>query len=100
VASGSDERRALDGNAVAGALHEVFDQDVTTAVRTCQGCGAASVLGAHRAYRALGLVLRCPSCGDVALTIVTIGEHRRARIAGELVLDLPLSPPPPGDLPA
>jgi hypothetical protein len=88
-----DERRALDGNGVAGELFDAFEQDVTTALRTCQGCREATMLGAHRAYRSVGLVLRCPGCGEVALTIVTVGVHRHVRIAGELILDLPGDPP-------
>jgi ribosomal protein S27AE len=87
-----DEGRALDGNGVAAGLYDVFEQDVTTAVRTCQGCGEATMLGAHRAYRSAGVVLRCPSCGEVALTIVTAGARRHVRIAGELILDLPGDP--------
>ncbi len=34
----------LDGNAMAGALGEVFAVDVTAAVGRCDGCGAVAVL--------------------------------------------------------
>jgi len=33
----------LDGNAMAGALGEVFAVDVTAAVGRCDGCGAVGV---------------------------------------------------------
>jgi uncharacterized protein DUF6510 len=59
----------IDGNGVAGLLGEIAAVEVTTMVRTCQGCGARNAIGAHRAYRGAGIVLRCPSCGAVAATI-------------------------------
>ena len=34
------EALRLDGNAAAGLLGEVFAGEVTTAVGTCDGCGA------------------------------------------------------------
>jgi hypothetical protein len=42
----------LDGNAVAGSLHEVFAVEMTTAIGTCGGCGAAGPVGAAHLYRA------------------------------------------------
>jgi hypothetical protein len=59
-----------DGNALAGLLGGVFAADITTVVRRCASCGDASPLGAHRLFRAAGVVLRCPSCDDVALRAV------------------------------
>ena len=39
----------LDGNAVAGLLGEVFAAEMTSALETCDGCGATHALGAvHR----------------------------------------------------
>ena len=32
--------RMLDGNAVAGLLEEVFAVEMTSAIATCDGCGA------------------------------------------------------------
>ncbi|HWT92633.1 MAG TPA: DUF6510 family protein [Solirubrobacteraceae bacterium] len=66
----SDDADHQDGNALAGLLSGVFAADITTVVRRCAFCGDASPLGAHRLYRAAGLVLRCPSCSDVALRAV------------------------------
>jgi uncharacterized protein DUF6510 len=60
----------LDGNAVAGLLQEVFAVEMTTAIGTCNGCGAAEPVGAVRVYQGAGIVLRCPHCDDALLKIV------------------------------
>jgi Family of unknown function (DUF6510) len=62
--------RMVDGNAVAGLLHEVFAVEMTTAVGTCSGCGAADAIGAVHVYRGAGVVLRCPHCDNVLAKIV------------------------------
>ena len=59
-----------DGNGTAGLLQQVFAAEVTSARRVCQSCGADNAIGAHRAYRSAGVVLRCPHCDDIAATIV------------------------------
>ena len=64
-----------DGNGVAGLLAEVLAVDATSMARTCQACGDEQPVGAHRAYHGAGVVLRCPSCGAVA---VRIAEHGNA----------------------
>ncbi len=61
--------RHLDGNALAGLLAEIAGADMTTVMRACQSCGDRRALGEHRAYRSAGVVLRCPTCQDVALVI-------------------------------
>jgi hypothetical protein len=66
----------LDGNGIAGLLAEVFGADVSAVRRTCQSCAATRAVGAHRAYRGAGAVLRCPACGDVAARFAVLpGEH-------------------------
>jgi hypothetical protein len=68
----------LDGNAIAGALHEVFGAEMTTAAGTCRTCGKASLLAEVRVYaRAPGSVARCPHCGAVVFVIVAVGEETR-----------------------
>src|SRR3989442_14506774 len=52
------DKLMLDGNAVAGLLQEVFAVEMTTAVGTCEGCGAAGPVGAVHVYRGAGIVLR------------------------------------------
>ena len=65
----------LDGNAVAGLLREVFAVEMTTAVGTCNGCGATNEVGAVRVFRGAGVVLRCPNC-DTALVKIVRGDAR------------------------
>ena len=64
-----DELR-LDGNAVAGLLQEVFAVEITTAIGTCDGCGANEAIGAIHVYRGAGIVMRCPHCDNALVTIV------------------------------
>jgi len=59
----------IDGNGVAGLLAEIAGAEMTTVARTCQSCGERHMIGEHHAYRAAGVVLRCPSCDDVAVVI-------------------------------
>jgi hypothetical protein len=79
-----DSALTLDGNALAGLLADVFGgAEVTTALRGCASCGQHHPIGEHRLYRGPGHVLRCPGCGDVALTLVeTTDGHRTVRFSG------------------
>ena len=60
----------LDGNAVAGLLQEVFAAEMTTAIGTCNACGAKEAVGALHVFRGAGIVMRCPHCGNALVTIV------------------------------
>ncbi|HUK98102.1 MAG TPA: DUF6510 family protein [Gaiellaceae bacterium] len=60
----------LDGNSVAGLLHEIFGTDMTPALGTCGNCGVDEPLGAMHAYRSAGVVLRCPHCNHMLVKIV------------------------------
>jgi Zn finger protein HypA/HybF involved in hydrogenase expression len=60
----------LDGNAVAGVLQEVFAVEMTTAIGTCNACGANEPVGALHVFRGAGIVMRCPHCDSVLMTIV------------------------------
>jgi len=69
---------ALDGNAIAGQLYEVFGIEMTTAIGTCAQCGARAPVAELVVYlRAPGTVARCRTCGSVLMVIVT-----RREIAG------------------
>lgn len=64
----------LDGNAIAGSLQEVFGAEMTTAVGTCDGCGATAPVAELAVYmRAPGIVARCRRCDTVLIVLVTIG---------------------------
>ncbi len=62
----------IDGNGIANLLGEVAGTEMTAVLRTCQSCGDRRAIGEHRAYRAAGVVVRCPNCQDIA---VVIGVH-------------------------
>jgi hypothetical protein len=94
----SEDAIWLDGNALAGVLAEVFATDMTEAVRHCRACGARSALGAHRAYRGAGVVLRCPVCHDLALRLGFLPDRHTVHLTGAWRLDVPrpreaLTPP-------
>jgi hypothetical protein len=59
---------ALDGNAVAGLLQEIWGGDVTAATGVCAHCGNAAAVGTLVAYvYAPGIVLRCRVCASVVV---------------------------------
>ena len=64
------DKLMLDGNAVAGLLQEVFAVEMTTANGTCNACGATKPVGALHVFRGAGIVMRCPHCDEVLVTIV------------------------------
>lgn len=72
----------LDGNAVAGLLQEVFAVEMTTANGTCNACGATNPVGALRVFRGAGVVMRCPDCDEVMVTIVRGDAHVSIGFAG------------------
>jgi len=81
----------LDGNGVAGLLGEVFGAEVTAVVRACGSCGTEAPVGAHRAYRGAGVVLRCPGCGDVAIRIAQLPDRNVVLVRGSWSIELPRS---------
>ncbi|GAA3336365.1 DUF6510 family protein [Amorphoplanes nipponensis] len=89
---------AVDGNAMAGDLRELFAVDVTTAVATCAGCGEPCVVARLRVWGpAPGLVARCPSCDGVVLRLVRGPERAWLDLRGAVSLQVPM---PPRDAPA
>jgi len=73
----------LDGNAVAGTLHEWFGAEMTAAPGQCASCGNVAALATLLAYtQAPGVVLRCSVCLAVVMRIVETPDGllpRRAR---------------------
>ncbi len=63
------DEQHIDGNGIANLLGEVAGTEMTAVLRTCQSCGDRRAIGEHRAYRAAGVVVRCPNCQDVAVVI-------------------------------
>jgi len=81
----------LDGNGMAGLLGEVFGAEVTAVVRACGSCGTEAAVGAHRAYRGAGVVLRCPGCSDVAIRIAQLPDRNVVLVRGSWSIELPRS---------
>ncbi len=86
------EELVLDGNALAGALSQVFVDDVTTARVTCAGCARVRSLATARLYRAAGEVLRCSECDAVLLRLVTARDRIYVELTGIRCVEL-ASPP-------
>ena len=64
---------ALDGNAIAGDLYEIFGVDLTGARAVCATCGTSSFVAEAVVYaRGPGRVARCHTCGEVQIVLVTI----------------------------
>jgi hypothetical protein len=79
----------LDGNAFAGMLAELFGAEMTTAERGCATCGERRAVGAHRAYRGAGVVLRCPVCSDMAMLIAELPDRHVVRLTGTWAFSAP-----------
>jgi len=78
----------LDGNAAAGLLSDVFAVEMTTAIGICDGCGAVEAVGAVRVFRGAGIVLRCPHCDAVLMTVVTAESRTWIDLRGLRTLEL------------
>lgn len=78
----TDTDHHLDGNALGGLLAEILVAEPTAADRICQSCGQRHPAGAHRAYLAAGAVLRCPSCGDIAVRVAELPGRRVVELRG------------------
>ena len=64
---------ALDGNAIAGLLVDVFGAEMTAATSACASCGAIGRLAELQVYmRAPGIVACCRTCGSIQMVLVTI----------------------------
>jgi hypothetical protein len=84
---------ALDGNAIAGALMDVFGDEMTPAVGICNSCGATGPMAEFEVYlRGPGVVGRCRSCRNVLLVLVTIRGITCVDLRGLAALELPSAP--------
>lgn len=62
---------ALDGNAIAGTLFDIFGEEMTTATGTCARCRNKGHLAELKIYsRAPGTVARCRHCDTVLMVLV------------------------------
>ena len=80
-----------DGNALAGPLREVFATDITTADGRCANCGRVTPVAALRVYDpAIGMVARCPGCGEVMMRLVRTPTAAWLDLHGTAALTIPL----------
>lgn len=79
-----DTDLVLDGNALGGLLAALFGSDMTALAHTCVVCGETHEIGRHRLYRSAGFVLRCPSCGEIAVLL--------AELPDRVVMQVPTAP--------
>ena len=79
---------ALDGNAIAGHLHELFGAELTTASGTCASCGATGPIAELSVYVSAGIVARCRSCEAVVMVLVAFREVTRVDLRGMAALDI------------
>jgi hypothetical protein len=62
---------ALDGNAIAGQLVDVFGAEMTTAKGECAHCGSVFQVAELVVYLpAPGTVVRCRSCESIVMVLV------------------------------
>jgi hypothetical protein len=81
---------ALDANAVAGDLHELFGHEMTVATHACASCGNHGAIGTLRAWvGGPGVVLRCSVCGDVVLRWTRTPHGVRVDLRGAAFINLP-----------
>jgi hypothetical protein len=84
---------ALDGNAAAGRLADIFAVDITGAMVTCEGCGRESALATLALYGgAVGLVLRCRGCDAVNLRLSNTGRTIHLDLRGATRISVRATP--------
>lgn len=72
TAGQAEPATALDAQAAAGALSEIFCRDVTTATAICSSCGRTGAFAELRLYGGqIGFVMRCPGCDAVLMRLAT-----------------------------
>ena len=66
------DNTTLDGNAAGGILREVFPFEMTLVEETCAHCNTTRTVGELTVYMsAMGTVMRCPSCDQVLMRVVS-----------------------------
>lgn len=72
------DEHALDGNVLAGQLHQHLGRDMTSARGTCGHCARTMAVAELVVYpRAPSPVARCRYCGSVLLVVTEFGETVR-----------------------
>jgi len=86
------EPAALDGNAAAGLLQQIFAIDITMARITCGGCELVQPLAALRLNGLpMGNILRCPRCQCTLIRAVARDKECWLDLRGVAALHLRLA---------
>lgn len=73
----------LDGNAIAGLLHDVFGVEMTTAAGVCGHCFARAPIAECVVYLGgPGAVVRCRTCSGLLMVVVDVRGTRCVDLAG------------------
>jgi hypothetical protein len=81
---------ALDGNAIAGLLFDVFGNEMTAAATVCGRCGDGRPVAELVVYlRAPGTVVRCRTCANVLMVLVEARGVMCVDLNGLASLDSP-----------
>ncbi|CAA9531645.1 MAG: hypothetical protein AVDCRST_MAG79-977 [uncultured Thermoleophilia bacterium] len=84
---------ALDGNAIAGQLMEVFGGEMTTVTGRCAGCRRTWQMAELEVHtHAPGTVGRCRDCGVVLMVLVTARGVTCVHLPGLVDLGMPTAP--------
>ena len=73
----------VDGNALAGLLHEVFGAEMTAAVGTCAHCGSRRQVAESVVYLGgPGTVVRCRDCAGLLMAFTRIRDMNCVDLTG------------------
>jgi hypothetical protein len=79
----------LDGNAIAGLLHDVFGGEMTTAAGVCAHCGAHARVAECVVYLGgPGAVARCRTCSGLLMVVVEVRQVRCVDLSGLASLEV------------
>lgn len=80
----------LDGNAMAGLLHALFDVEMTVAGVECATCGQHGEVGSLWAFvENPGYVLRCPACHNIIMRLAVTTREIYLDARGAVYLRIP-----------
>jgi hypothetical protein len=80
----------LDGNALAGLLHELFAIEMTIAPVECDSCGRIGELGSLWAFaESPGYILRCPVCQNIVMRMTVTPDQIYLDARGAAYLRIP-----------
>ncbi len=80
----------LDGNALAGLLHELFEAEMTVAPVECATCGRYGEMGSLWAFvESPGYILRCPGCQNIIMRVAVTPQQVYVDARGAAYLCIP-----------